>query len=1197
LLRFLDGELNADDDARIVAHVENCATCQERLERLTEDHSTPEVQRLIETVRADAQATVDQARTEDVILESGEQSHLGDPDQSPSTGPDELVPDRRRHRESSADFRLAPPPNTGGSTEEPDDGEASAMDEPDDSATAPASGPESNRVTRRLPRGGWPAVTGYDVIQRLGEGGMGVVYKARHLGLNRLVALKMIRGASHARADHLARFRIEAEAVARLRHVNILQIYDIGEASGLPFVALELLDGGSLDDRLAGTPQPGKLAAELVASLARAVHVAHNAGIVHRDLKPSNVLYTSDGVPKITDFGLAKRIDSDAGQTESGQIMGSPSYMAPEQARGQSRQVGPAADVYSLGAILYEALCGRPPFKGETPMETIRQVVDDDPVAPSRLVPRVARDLETICLKCLHKDAARRYESAAALADDLTRFLRGEPIQARRTAAWERAGKWAKRRPLVAASWIVGIVAALGAVAWGFAWEHASRLAVEAHGRTIAAAQTQGNDLLHEADTSSTRVGMENARVHLSEFLSRTENLKNAPEIQSLLAILAQRRDALGRQLEMLNTREVQSHRIQKFRDLRNEATLHAARLMVLDPAEHQKALRAATLAALTVYAKEPEAPASNWSPVDPLPEALEPAEKAEVNGGCYDLLLLLSEAEEPADGLKVLDCALRLHPEPGAAYHLRRAASQARAGNDAERLREEELARLIKPASALDHFLIGREQLARGQTDEAVSSLGAAIKLDPDQLGAQLLLARAAYGAERLGSAKEHLDACLRKAPKLVGLYLFRALVSGEAANRALSAAGQVPPLQATRLRNEAKDAFSAAEADYRRALGLNPSAEFRYVLLVNRSGMYLQAGGVDLAAADLDAAIALDPGPYQAHAQQFQVLERLGRLDQAGAALDRAIGRQAGKAELFRRRAALAAPPVQYGYDGARSVTPVRRAAAIADLERALALETDTAQKADEYAELGRLRFVSGQTALALEAYDAALLCVPSDPKALRLRTFALLELKRYDEVLEACDKSLAKGQPSADILEARGLARLERKDFRGAIGDYTVALSLAPGSAALANHRAWAYLFSDAFKLALADFDAALRMDPDLADAYSGRALARVGLGSWREALADADRAISLVSAPGKHRAYFNAARVHAHALRHADLGRGHQGDAGPAQYRRIRTRVTALLHESASELPPTDRAVFWRDVVASDPILRPFVPGAG
>ena len=278
---------------------------------------------------------------------------------------------------------------------------------------------------------------------------MGIVYKANHLGLKRLVALKMIRSGGPARANLVARFRTEAEAVARLRHPNILQIYDIGEANGLPFVALELLEGGSLGDRLASTPQPARQSAELAMLLARAVHVAHQAGIVHRDLKPSNVLYAFDGVPKITDFGLAKRIDSDDGHTESGQIMGSPSYMAPEQAKGQSRNVGPAADVYALGAILYEMLTGRPPFKGETPIETIRQVVDDDPVAPSKLVPRVPRDLETISLKCLHKDPARRYPSAQALADDLYRYLHGQVIQAARpdSGSAPPSGRGATRWP------------------------------------------------------------------------------------------------------------------------------------------------------------------------------------------------------------------------------------------------------------------------------------------------------------------------------------------------------------------------------------------------------------------------------------------------------------------------------------------------------------------------------------------------------------------------------------------------------------------------------------------------------------------------------------------------------------------------------------------------------------------------------
>ena len=255
--------------------------------------------------------------------------------------------------------------------------------------------------------------------------------------------------------------------MARLRHPHVIQIYDIGEAEGLPYVSLELLEGGSLDDRLGGTPRPGREAAELIITLAEAIQVAHDAGIVHRDLKPSNVLFTRDGVPKVTDFGLAKRMESDSKQTESGAIMGSPSYMAPEQARGHTKDVGPAADIYALGAILYEMLTGRPPFKGETPIETIRQVVETEAVPPSRLVPRIARDLETICLKCLNKEPARRYESAQALADDLARFLGGQTIHARRTPLLERGAKWSRRRPAAAVLMALSVLAVLGLIVWG----------------------------------------------------------------------------------------------------------------------------------------------------------------------------------------------------------------------------------------------------------------------------------------------------------------------------------------------------------------------------------------------------------------------------------------------------------------------------------------------------------------------------------------------------------------------------------------------------------------------------------------------------------------------------------------------------------------------------------------------------------
>jgi hypothetical protein len=305
-----------------------------------------------------------------------------------------------------------------------------------------------------------PSVPGYEILGELGAGGMGVVYKARHLALNRLVALKMVLPGAGSSADLLERFRAEAQAVARLRHPNVVQIYDVAEHDGRAYLALEYVEGGSLEGRLKGQPQPPRQAAELLRVLAGAVQAAHEAGIVHRDLKPANVLVTADGTPKVTDFGLAKELHADRQRTQTGQVVGTPGYMAPEQARGQSRQIGPPADVFALGVLLYELLTGRRPFHGKDWMETLQQVCQVDPVPPSRLEAKVPRDLETVCLKCLEKEPARRYPSAKELAEDLERFLNHESVSARRAGLWERAVRRARRRPAAVLAALLGLLGA-----------------------------------------------------------------------------------------------------------------------------------------------------------------------------------------------------------------------------------------------------------------------------------------------------------------------------------------------------------------------------------------------------------------------------------------------------------------------------------------------------------------------------------------------------------------------------------------------------------------------------------------------------------------------------------------------------------------------------------------------------------------
>ncbi|HET6326718.1 MAG TPA: protein kinase [Planctomycetaceae bacterium] len=330
-----------------------------------------------------------------------------------------------------------------------------------------AAGGDGERHPGVTPDSKLPQIAGYEVRAILGYGGVGMVYKARHLKLKRDIALKMLLLGAYARPHERERFVREAEAVAGLQHPNIVQVYDVGEFEGRPYFTMELMNGGSFSQQLAGAPQSPRHSAQLLATLATAVAYAHEQGIVHRDLKPANILLTSDGLPKIADFGLARRLDSGRDLTLTGAMLGTPSYMAPEQASGKASEVGPAADVYGLGAILYEMLAGRPPFRGDTPAETQRQVLVDEPSPPSKWNAKIPRDLETVCLKCLQKLPQHRYSTALEFAEDLGRFQRGEPIAARPVSRPERVVRWARRKPTAAALAVAALALFCVAVTYG----------------------------------------------------------------------------------------------------------------------------------------------------------------------------------------------------------------------------------------------------------------------------------------------------------------------------------------------------------------------------------------------------------------------------------------------------------------------------------------------------------------------------------------------------------------------------------------------------------------------------------------------------------------------------------------------------------------------------------------------------------
>ncbi len=328
----------------------------------------------------------------------------------------------------------------------------------------PAEVPFFNDPPRYLP--------GYEILGTLGRGGMGVVYKAHQKALNRVVALKMIHAHEASSPVGLARFQSEAQAVAQLQHPNIVQIYETGDFGGNPYFSLEMVTGGTLAQKLKKNSFSPRQAAQLMETLARTIHCAHEKGIIHRDLKPGNILLTESGVPKITDFGLAKNLletTRESLKTRTGEVLGTPTYMSPEQAHGAGTKIGPASDIYSLGAILYELLTGRPPIQGTNFLQTILQVIEEEPVAPRTIQPKIPRDLNTICLTCLQKDPFRRYASAANLAADLRAFLAGEPIKARPPTRWERIHRWIRKQPtlaILAAFSLLGLVGVTTGLLW-----------------------------------------------------------------------------------------------------------------------------------------------------------------------------------------------------------------------------------------------------------------------------------------------------------------------------------------------------------------------------------------------------------------------------------------------------------------------------------------------------------------------------------------------------------------------------------------------------------------------------------------------------------------------------------------------------------------------------------------------------------
>jgi serine/threonine protein kinase/Tfp pilus assembly protein PilF len=1019
-------------------------------------------------------------------------------------------------------------------------------------AAAAAPGPSSRMRGARVPE-----IPGYEILGELGRGAMGVVYKALQVRLNRQVAIKMILAGDHADPDTHVRFLAEAETIARLQHPHIVQIYAIGDCDGRPYFELEFVEGGSLGARLDGTPWPPRSAARLLECLARAAAEAHRLGIVHRDLKPGNILMTADGEPKISDFGLAKTLEEDSGLTRTESILGSPSYMAPEQADGRAKDVGPSADIYALGANLYELLTGRPPFVAPTILATLDLVKNTEPVPPRRLQPTLPRDLETICLKCLEKEPKGRYESAAALADDLAAFLADEPIQARRSPPWERALKWARRRPSSAAMFMVSTLSVL-VTAGGLQerWATVSRQ-TEAARRATASLKEQAEKFILLGQDAIRRKEWEVSRTQLTSALLLIRSEDRLAEmragVESLLALS-------DKKIAGQRSREAARERFTDFQRLYDEAVFYQSDYTGLDPEANLRACRDAPRRALALFA-----PGTGDDGGLALNRAhFDAREIEQINAGCYELTLLLAESvshplpgEDPAgqgrEALVILDTARRLRSLTPA-FHLGRAAALERSGERDAASAERGLAKAASASgeSAVDHFLTGQQAYRQNDLKRAIEAFRHALTIQPDRFWAQYLLAVCLLKEHRPAEAQAALIACQSRRPGFVWSYLLKGFAEGEMRE------------------------FALAEEDFRRANELKLNDQERYVMLVNRGVMRIRSGRNRDAADDLAAAVALKPDQFEAYINLSMAFQKLGRWDDALATLAKAIERHPRQAVLYRARSQVY-----------RQRT--RPEDALGDLSRAIELTpTGDPALANDYLERALILQQAGRFEETLAACDQALRLKPDRPDIHRVRGVALMMLKRYDEAARSLDVCLVGGAASPALYEARGLAMAWHGSYDRAVADYTMALNVGRGTPSLYANRGWVYLLGGAPVPALRDFDEALRLDPSNGHALSGRALTNVQLRKTREAVADARSSVRL--SPGDARQVYSAARVLCQAAAALESGPERSGGAWAAAGR-YRTESLELLARALDLCPAADRARFWDEVVRKDASFEP------
>jgi tetratricopeptide (TPR) repeat protein/tRNA A-37 threonylcarbamoyl transferase component Bud32 len=981
-------------------------------------------------------------------------------------------------------------------------------------------------------------VAGYEILDELGRGGMGVVYKARQRGLNRLVALKMVLAGAHASAHQLARFYTEAEAVAQLQHPGIVQIYEVGEREGLPFFSLEFVEGGSLEAKIDGKPQPPKEAARLAQGLAEAMAVAHQHGIIHRDLKPANVLLTPAGHPKITDFGLAKRLEGESNVTKSGTLMGTPNYMSPEQARGATAEIGPLSDLYALGAMLYEMLTGRPPFAGPTVLETLDMVRRQEPVAPSRLQTNLPRDLETICLKCLQKEPSKRYASCDALAGDLRRFLRGEPILARPVGRVERAWRWCWRNPRTAllgsavAALAIAVVIALAAMILRFRRDR----------EAVADARRVAGERLEQATEAISGGNYKTAGdlVRWSDPL-----LMSSPDLGDERAKL----DRLRAQIDVYAT----------FKKLLDDARF-ACRFGSRSQKERGREFCRQLLELHAQFEQRTERGSAGLPPLDAEQLQLfkEDAFEAYLTAAQVEQELATGETaqkEAARQAIVWLDKADQILPGTKALY-VNRAPCYGKLGNREADAADIERANKIVPTSAVDHFwhgyanhLRGDGAQRRGDSPAAqefyrkeLEQYAAFLQQRPEHFWGYFNWANCLFQLGDRYDALIGFTACIRLRPDFPWPYNNRGTVHlrlGE---------------------------YELAVADYNAAIDRNSEYPQAYA---NRGASYLAWGKPDPALTDLDRAIALDPKYAAAYDQRADVYRARKQYDEALRDYDQfeALGGDViqvhlKKADTYRQMQRLDDAIEEYGrllalneknvqayyargglYIAKRDYAKARddyskvielapRAVGVADVLRDRAvinwqklkdfsaairdfeqLAERQPANAEPHRCLAALHLGRREYDAALKAVDEALKRKPKFVEAIWIRAQIYHLQGKWDQALAELNPLLVGKSPvPPETLNVRGDVYRSQGRLDAAAADYRRLIDLRPKAPEAYVSLALVYDMQGHPDKAKECFDSLVKADPGAAGVYLRRAAFRRNCGEFDAALADCDAAAS-------------------------------------------------------------------------------------